>query len=217
MEFALLLVAGLNWFDALTHAFGTVATGGFSPRNASVGAYRSAFVDIVVTVFMVLAAVNFSLYFQVIRGRTRLLLRNLELRVYAAIFLIMVALVTLSVTGSVYQSVGEGLRHASFQVASILSTTGYASADFDAWPALAQGVLVTALIVAAAGQDLVTAISTGLATVGNIGPGFGAIGPTHNYAHYPDAVKRWLSFAMLTGRLEVYSVLVLLSPNFWRR
>ena len=289
VEFALLLVGGLNWFDALTHAFGTVATGGFSPRNASVGAYRSAFVDIVVTVFMVLAAVNFSLYFQVIRGRTRLLLRNLELRVYAAIFLIMVALVTLSVTGSVYQSVGEGLRHASFQVASILSTTGYATADFDAWPALAQGVLVTlmlvggcagstaggvkvirlvtlfkqglnelkylvhpqgifmlkigdrrvkkdilypvavffflyvtlvmvtALIVAAAGQDLVTAISTGLATVGNIGPGFGAIGPTHNYAHYPDAVKWWLSFAMLTGRLEVYSVLVLLSPNFWRR
>ena len=289
VEFALLLVGGLNWFDALTHAFGTVATGGFSPRNASVGAYRSAFVDIVVTVFMVLAAVNFSLYFQVIRGRTRLLLRNLELRVYAAIFLIMVALVTLSVTGSVYQSVGEGLRHASFQVASILSTTGYATADFDAWPALAQGVLVTlmlvggcagstaggvkvirlvtlfkqglnelkylvhpqgifmlkigdrrvkkdilypvavffflyvtlvmvtALVVAAAGQDLVTAISTGLATVGNIGPGFGAIGPTHNYAHYPDAVKWWLSFAMLTGRLEVYSVLVLLSPNFWRR
>ena len=102
-------------------------------------------------------------------------------------------------------------------MASILSTTGYASADFDAWPALAQGVLVTALIVAAAGQDLVTAISTGLATVGNIGPGFGAIGPSHNYAHYPDAVKWWLSFAMLTGRLEVYSVLVLLSPNFWRR
>ena len=63
---------------------------------------------------------------------------------------------------------------------------------------------------------LVTAITTGLATVGNIGPGFGAIGPSDNYAHYPDLVKWWLSFAMLTGRLEVYSVLVLLTPTFWR-
>ena len=78
-------------------------------------------------------------------------------------------------------------------------------------------VMVTALIVAGTGQDLVTAIATGLATAGNIGPGFGAIGPTRNYAHYPDAVKWWLSFTMLTGRLEVYSVLELLSPIFWRR
>ena len=77
-------------------------------------------------------------------------------------------------------------------------------------------VMVTALIVAASGQDLVTSITTGLATVGNIGPGFGAIGPSDNYAHYPDLVKWWLSFAMLTGRLEVYSVLVLLTPTFWR-
>ena len=69
---------------------------------------------------------------------------------------------------------------------------------------------------AASGQNLVTAITTGLATVGNIGPGFGAIGPSDNYAHYPDLVKRWLGFAMLTGRLEVYSVLILLTPTFWR-
>ena len=288
-EFALLLLGGLDWFDAATHTFGTVATGGFSPRTASVGAFHSTFVDIVVTVFMLLAATNFSLYFQVVRGRTGLLLGNLELRVYVAIFLITAGLVTLSVTGSVYQTLGEGLRFASFQVASILTTTGYASADFDAWPALAKGVLVTlmlvggcagstaggvkvirlvtlfkqglnelkylvyprgiftlkigghrvrkdvlypvavffffyitlvmvtALIVAATGQDLVTAIATGLATAGNIGPGFGAVGPSHNYAFYPDAVKWWLSFAMLTGRLEVYSVLVLLTPTFWRR
>ena len=124
---------------------------GFSPRNASVGAYDSAFVDIVVTVFMVLAAVNFSLYFQVIRGRPGHLSRNLELRVYVAIFLITVVLVTLSVTGTVYQSVGEGLRYASFQVASILTTTGYATADFDAWPALAKGVLVTLMLVGGGG------------------------------------------------------------------
>ena len=280
--------AARHRFDALTHTFGTLATGGFSPRDASVGAYDSAFVDCVVTVFMLLAAVNFSLYFQAFRGQVRHLSRNLELRVYLVVFAVGVVLVTLSVSGSVYGSIGEGLRYASFQVASILTTTGYATANFDVWPPLAKGVLVTlmlvggcagstaggvkvirlvtlfkqalnelkylvhpqgiftlkigdrpvkkdilypvavffflyitlvmvtALIVAASGQDLVTAITTGLATVGNIGPGFGAIGPSDNYAHYPDLVKWWLSFAMLTGRLEVYSVLVLLTPTFWR-
>ena len=287
--FGLLLLAGLDWFDALTTTFGTVGTAGFSPRNASVGAYDSAIVDLVVTVFMLLAAVNFSLYFQVVRGRPGLLLNNPELRVFAAIFLSAVALVTLSVTGSTYRSFGEGLRYASFQVASILTTTGFATADYDAWPALAKGVLVTlmlvggcagstaggvkvirlvtlfkqglnelkylvhpqgifmlkigdrpvkkdvlypvavffflyvalvmvtVLIVSAAGQDLLSALATGLAMAGNIGPGFGAVGPTRNYAHYPDLVKWWLSFAMLIARLEVYSVLVLLTPTFWRR
>ena len=78
-------------------------------------------------------------------------------------------------------------------------------------------VLVTTLVVAGSSPDLTTAFTTGLATVGNVGPGFGAIGPTQNYAFYPDAVKWWLSFAMLTGRLEVYSVLVLLTRTFWRR
>ena len=86
-----------------------------------------------------------------IRGRPGHLSRNLELRVYVAIFLITVVLVTLSVTGTVYQSVGEGLRYASFQVASILTTTGYATADFDAWPALAKGVLVTLMLVGGGG------------------------------------------------------------------
>ena len=288
--FGLLLLAGLDWFDALTTTFGTVATAGFSPRNASVGAYGSAFVDVVVTVFMLLAAVNFSLYFQVVRGRPGLLLNNPELRVFAAIFLIAAALVTLAVTGGGgYRSFGEGVRYASFQVASILTTTGFSTADYDAWPALAKGVLVTlmlvggcagstaggvkvirlvtlfkqglnelkylvhpqgifmlkigdrpvkkdllypvavffflyvalvmatALIVSAAGQDLLSALATGLAMAGNIGPGFGAVGPARNYAHYPDLVKWWLSFAMLVARLEVYTVLVLLTPTFWRR
>ena len=288
--FGLLLLAGLDWFDALTTTFGTVATAGFSPRNASVGAYGSAFVDVVVTVFMLLAAVNFSLYFQVVRGRPGLLLNNPELRVFAAIFLIAAALVTLAVTGGGgYRSFGEGVRYASFQVASILTTTGFSTADYDAWPALAKGVLVTlmlvggcagstaggvkvirlvtlfkqglnelkylvhpqgifmlkigdrpvkkdllypvavffflyvalvmatALIVSAAGEDLLSALATGLAMAGNIGPGFGAVGPARNYAHYPDLVKWWLSFAMLVARLEVYTVLVLLTPTFWRR
>ncbi len=288
-EVALLLAAGLAPFDALTHTFSTIATGGFSPRAASVGAYDSAFVDVVVTVFMLLAAVNFSLYFQIFRRRPAKLLGNLELRTFFCIYVVAAALVTLSVTGAVYESLGQGLRFASFQAASLLTGTGYTTADYDAWPHLARAVLLvvmfvggcsgstaggikvirvatlfkqalnelrylvhpqgiftlrigdrrvkkdilypvavffflyiglvltTTLVVAGAGQDLTTALTTGVATVGNVGPGFGGIGPTRNYAFYPDAVKWWLCFAMLTGRLEVYSVLVLLTPTFWRR
>ena len=289
VEASLLLAAGLTPFDAMTHTFSTIATGGFSPRTAGVGAYDSPFVDVVVTVFMLLAAVNFSLYFQIFRGRPAKLLGNLELRTFICIYLLAAALVTLSVTGAVYESLGQGLRFAAFQAASLLTTTGFATADYDTWPNLARAVLlvvmlvggcsgsttggikvirlaalfkqalnelrylvhpqgiftlrigdrrvkkdilypvavffflyiglvlVTTLVVAGSSPDLITAFTTGLATVGNIGPGFGAIGPMQNYAFYPDAVKWWLSFAMLTGRLEVYSVLVLLSPTFWRR
>ena len=288
-EVSLLRAAGLPLFDALTHTFSTIATGGFSPRAASVGAYDSAFVDAVVTVFMLLAAVNFSLYFQIFRGRSGKLLGNLELRTFICIYVLAAALITVSVTGATYDSLGRGLRFAAFQAASLLTGTGFTTADYDAWPTLARGVLlvimfvggcagsttggikvirltalfkqalnefrylvhpqgiftlrigdrrvkkdilypvavffylyiglvlVTTLVVAGSSPDLTTAFTTGLATVGNVGPGFGAIGPAQNYAFYPDAVKWWLSFAMLTGRLEVYSVLVLLTPTFWRR
>ena len=289
LEAALLLAGGLPLFDAVTHTFSTIATGGFSPRAASVGAYGSAFVDAVVTVFMLLAAVNFSLYFQAMRGRPGKLLGNLEVRTFIGIYVVAAAVVTLSVTGPVYESLGEGLRFGAFQAASLLTGTGFTTADYDAWPTLARAVLLvimliggcagstaggikvirvatlfrqalnefkflihpqgiftlrigdrrvkkdilypvamffflyiglvllTTLIVAGSSPDLATAVSTGLATVGNVGPGFGAIGPTENYAFYPAAVKWWLSFAMLTGRLEVYSVLVLLTLTFWRR
>ena len=289
LEAALLLAGGLPLFDAVTHTFSTIATGGFSPRAASVGAYGSAFVDAVVTLFMLLAAVNFSLYFQAMRGRPGKLLGNLEVRTFIGIYVVAAVVVTLSVTGPVYQSLGEGLRFGAFQAASLLTGTGFTTADYDAWPTLARAVLLvimliggcagstaggikvirvatlfrqalnefkflihpqgiftlrigdrrvkkdilypvamffflyiglvllTTLIVAGSSPDLATAVSTGLATVGNVGPGFGAIGPTENYAFYPGAVKWWLSFAMLTGRLEVYSVLVLLTRTFWRR
>ena len=289
IEVALLLAAGLPLYDALTHTFSTIATGGFSPRAASVGAFDSAFVDVVVTVFMLLSAVNFALYFQSVRGRPDRLFGNLELRTFICIYLLAAALVTLSVTRTTYRSVGEGLRFAAFQTASLLTGTGFTTADYDAWPNLARAVLLvimfvggcagstaggikvirvatlfrqalnevrhlihpqgiftlrigdrrvkkdiiypvamffflyiglillTTVVVAAFSPDLTTAFTTGLATVGNIGPGFGAIGPTQSYAFYPEPVKWWLSFAMLTGRLELYSVLVLLTPAFWRR
>ena len=289
LEVALLLLVGMQPLDAVMHTFSTVAIGGFSSRNDSIGSFQSGWVDLVVIVFMLAAGVNFSLYFRLSRGGLRVLVSNVEFRVYLAIAAAAMLVVTLTLHGRVYDSVADSLRYGAFQVASILTTTGYTTADYSRWPELAQAVLmalmfvggcagstaggvkvvriitlfkqaanelrylihprgvfptrvagrplkkdllypiatffylyiailiVTMLVVASAGTDLLSAFSTALSTVGNIGPGFGAIGPAENYAHYPVGVKLFLSLAMLTGRLELYSVVVLLTPAFWRK
>ena len=289
LEVALLLLVGMQPLDAVMHTFSTVAIGGFSPRNDSIGSFQSGWVDLVVIVFMLAAGVNFSLYFRLSRGGLRVLVSNVEFRVYVAIAAAATLIMTLTLHGRVYDSVTDSLRYGAFQVVSILTTTGYTTADYSRWPQFAQAVLmalmfvggcagstaggvkvvriitlfkqaanelrylihprgvfptrvaarplkkdilypiatffylyiailiVTMLVVASAGTDLLSAFSTALSTVGNIGPGFGAIGPAENYAHYPMGVKLFLSLAMLTGRLELYSVVVLLTPEFWRK
>ncbi len=286
---ALLMLGGMDLFDALTHTFGTLATGGFSPKNASVGHYSSPFIHIVITVFMVMAGINFALYFRVVTGRFRSLSKDTELKAYLAVFAVASIIVSASLYSErAYSGVGESLRYGAFQVASILTTTGYATADFDAWPALAQltlfalmffggcagstgggikivrvitmfrlalnemrymvhprGVfrikmsgqtlrkdvvytiagfvvlyisclLLTTLVVATGGYDITTSFSTALVTLGNIGPGFALVGPTENFFFFPDYIKWFLSFIMMLGRLEVYTVLVILVPRFWR-
>ena len=289
LEVALLLLVGMQPLDAVMHTFSTVAIGGFSPRNDSIGSFQSGWVDLVVIVFMLAAGVNFSLYFRLSRGGLRVLVSNVEFRVYVAIAAAATLIMTLTLHGRVYDSVTDSLRYGAFQVVSILTTTGYTTADYSRWPQFAQAVLmalmfvggcagstaggvkvvriitlsklaanelrylihprgvfptrvaarplkkdiihpiatffylyiailiVTMLVVASAGTDLLSAFSTALSTVGNIGPGFGAIGPAENYAHYPVGVKLFLSLAMLTGRLELYSVVLLLTPAFWRK
>ncbi|MFW6261552.1 MAG: TrkH family potassium uptake protein [Spirochaetota bacterium] len=289
-ETTLLMIGGLSLYDALTHTFGTLATGGFSPKAASVGHYASPFVQVVVTVFMIGAGVNFILYYRLLVGEFRLIGQNTEVKAYLGIFAvatIVIAIVLLR--GSTYETFGESLRYAGFQAASILTTTGYATADFARWPALAQMVLfglmfiggsagstgggikvvrivtvikqgfnemrylihsrgvfairlngqpvrkdivysitglaflylfmllVTATVVASGGHDLLTSFTTALATLGNIGPGFGRIGPVEDYAFFQDYIKWYLSFIMMVGRLEIYTVLVLITPSFWRR
>ena len=288
VETGLLMIGGMSLFDGLTHTFGTLATGGFSTRNSSVGAYNSAYIDAVITFFMVLAGMNFSLHFRFLTGNFKKLAVDTEMKVYLAIFAIATILISFSLYGKVYDSFATALRYASFQVASILTTTGYATTNFELWPPFAiiilfilmfiggssgstgggikvvrivtlfkQGInemlylihprgvftlrlsgqpikkdmvyavsgffmlyllmlLIVTLIVAAAGYDITTSLTTALATVGNIGPGFGAIGPSDNYAHFPEVVKWVLSIAMLVGRLEVYTVLVLFLPRFWK-
>ena len=287
-ETALLMIGGMNLFEALTHTFGTLATGGFSPKNRSVGHFDSGFIHIVVTVFMMLAGMNFVLHFDLITGKLKKVFANVELRVYLAIFAVATVVIAISLYGRTYGSIGESLRYSAFQAASILTTTGFTTADYATWPFFAKALLftltfiggcsgstgggikvirivtlfklgihemkhmahprgvfslrlgkgtlkkdmvysisgfvflylfvllLTTLVVASGGNDLTTSLSSALVTVGNIGPGFGRIGPTLNYAFYPDYIKWFLSFAMMVGRLEVYTVLVLLTPRFWR-
>lgn len=286
----LLMLGGMDLLDAVTHAFATMATGGFSTRNASVGAFGSGYIDIVITVFMFLAGMNFALHWRLLRGDISNVFKDSELRVYAGIFLATAGLISLDLlkAGS-YASGFEAGRYAAFQAASILTTTGFATADFSLWPPLSQALLftlmfvggcagstgggvkvgriltlfkmglsemrylvnpqgiygifvnrvylkknivydiaamvslyliamfVSTLVVASAGYDLLTSLTATLASLGNIGPGFGRVGPALNYSFLPDHIKAWLSFMMLMGRLEVYTVLLLFTKAFWQR
>ena len=143
---ALLLLGGMDLFDACVHAFGTAGTGGFSSRNLSVGAYNSAYIDIVTGVGMLAFGVNFNLYYFLLVRRFRDVLKSEELWAYLGI----VAFSTLTIAANIlriYGSVGTSLRHAFFQVSSIITTTGYATADFDQWPEYARTVLVLLMFI----------------------------------------------------------------------
>ncbi len=287
-ETLLLLLGGMDLFDALTHTFGTLGTGGFSTKNASVGHYKSAYIEGVITLFMLLAGINFTLHYRLLTGRLKPIFRDSELKAYLLIFSSATVVVAFSLYGISHQTVGECLRYASFQTASILTSTGFASEDFEKWPLLGQIILfilmfvggcsgstsggikvmrivvlfkqavnemkrlihprgvftlkmsgsmvkkdivygvsgffflyITVLltvtaIVASAGHDITTSFTAVLTTLGGIGPGFGKVGPADNYSFFEDYVKWALSFAMLAGRLELYTVLVIFLPRFWR-
>ncbi len=285
----LLLFGGMDLFDALCHAFGTMATGGFSTRNASVAAFNSPYIDAVITVFMLVAGINFTLHYQLIKGRPLALWKDPECRTFLGIFAIVTAASFAYIYGRDYQGAGEAVQYASFQAASILTTTGFATADYELWPPLPQCLLIlcmfiggcagstaggmkvmrlsilgkhcyrelvrlihpraltsvkfggrvvtaevmsslwgffilwlglllfSALIVAASGVDVVTSFASVLACIGNIGPGIGAVGPTENYAALPDLAKWTLTLCMLLGRLEIYTVIILFVPEFYRK
>jgi trk system potassium uptake protein TrkH len=142
-EIALLLLCGMSLFDAVTHTFGTIATGGFSPRNASIAAYHSLPIELVIIVFMILGATNFGLYYRVLTGHGRTAWHNTEWRVFIGVL----SLATLLIAGNIlkaglYRSVSQALRDAAFQTVSIGTTTGFATADFVTWPPFSQTLLL---------------------------------------------------------------------------
>jgi len=279
----------MDVFNALCHTFTTMATGGFSTGDASIGGFHSAYIDIVITIFMLIAGINFTLHHGLLAGRLKSIIRNSELRFYLGIVLGAVILVTLSLRFNVFEDMGTSLRYASFQVVSIITTTGYATANFNEWPALSKIILLLLMFIGASagstgggikclrillilkqsyielyrlihphaikaiklnskpvswnimgsiwgffvlylamsmaasvilsmlGLDLMTAFSAVAATIGNVGPGFGAVGASSTYSEIPFFGKWVLSFCMLAGRLEIYTVIVLLIPEFWKR
>ena len=148
VETVLLLCGGMSFFDALLHAFATAGTGGFSTRGASIAAFNSLYIEIVITVFMLLFAVNFNLYFLLLLGRVRDVLKNQELRCFAAI----VAFSMLSIAWNIssqYGSFIKALRYSSFTVASLVSSTGFGTADFTQWPQYSQWLLVIIMFIGA--------------------------------------------------------------------
>jgi trk system potassium uptake protein TrkH len=285
----LLVFGGMSLFDAVCHAFTTMPTGGFSTRTASIAHYNSGYFDTVFIVFMIIAGINFSLHYQMLRGRPLALWKDAECRFFLGVFAAMVAVVSFDVWHDIYADLGEAIRYGAFQVASILTTTGYATADYDTWPALSRLILllamfigasagstgggmkclrvmlyfkfcykelfrllhphavsrvkltgktvpedvmhsvlgflglytglfaVSSVLLAALGVDFVTAFAAVAACIGNIGPGFAAVGPAENYAMIPALGKWLLVFCMLLGRLEIYTVIILLVPEFWRK
>jgi len=283
----LLKLGGMNIFDSLCHTFGTVATGGFSTKNAGIGFYQSAYIEYVITVFMILAGTNFALHYRVLKGRFKSYGENTEFRFYFGIILFVTSFVFLDLLFRRLYGFSGAFQKAVFQVTSLMTTTGYHSADYEAWPVSSQLILiimmffggcagstaggikivriyliikygfmqfkkllhphavipirmghrpvppeaisdilgyvllyfsifvVSSILMSLMGLDLVTSVSTVISSLSNIGPGVGTIGPTENFAHIPGAGKWLLSFLMLVGRLEIYTVLVIFTRNFW--
>ncbi|OPZ89605.1 MAG: Trk system potassium uptake protein TrkG [Firmicutes bacterium ADurb.Bin419] len=284
-----LLAGGMSLYDSLIHAFGTAGTGGFSNKNMSISAYNSTYIEVVITVFMLLFGVNFALYYQVFKGNFKSIYKDEELRFYFGIVAISIMLITLNINGKVFHSIWEAVRHSTFQVASVITTTGYATTDFNLWPGFSKFILlllmfvgasagstaggikcirlllllkvakrevskiihprsvytikiggnmveeetlmgiltffflyvaiftVSVLVISIDGKDIITTVTSVIATIGNIGPGLGAVGPVGNFSDFSAISKVVLSLCMIFGRLEIYPLLMILTPTFWKR
>jgi len=289
VETALLMFGGMSLFDALCHTFGTMATGGFSTKNASVAHYDSVYIEMVILLFMFLAGTNFSLHYRFLRGKKEVYRLDREFRFYLLFTLATILVVTAILLLSKPASIGGALRSAAFQVIAIMTTTGFITDDFELWVPSGQFIMILlmfiggcagstggsvkvvrimlvlkhslgeitkllhpnayipvrlggrvvapeivtnilaffiiyvitfaagTILMALLGVDLVTAFSSVAATLGNIGPGLGLVGPVDHYGHLPVMGKWLLSFLMLLGRLELYTVMILLVPDFWKK
>jgi trk system potassium uptake protein TrkH len=289
VQISLLLIGGMPLYDTLIHTFSTAGTGGFSNMNTSVGAYNNIYFEIVITLFMFLFGVNFTLYYQALKGGIKNITKDEEFRFYFFTAVGAILLITWNTCGPIFGTVWESLRHASFQVSSIMTTTGFSSANFDLWPVFSKTILIVLMFIGASagstaggikcvrfvllfktikrevrriihprsvytvkyggktvdsdilsgvmnyffiyialfaislllvsldGFDMVTNFSAVATTIGNVGPGLAVVGPTGSFADYSDLSKIIFSFTMLFGRLEIYPMLILFAPTFWKR
>lgn len=299
------LLPAMDLFDAVNHAFATMATGGFSTKNGSIADFNSPYVDWVITLFMFLAGMNFVLHYRLLRGKRITVFKDEEMWLYTGITLASTLIAAVAVwhptgpallgagvadpTFTGYASFPDALRYSAFQTVSIITTTGFGTADYELWPPLATVIIfglffaggmagstgggikivrhlllikntlkefrqlvhpramlplrlngtvvsddvmrnvltffvmyiamtgIGTFVMAVLGLDLLSALTGTMSCLGNIGPAFGTMGPTENYAHIP-AVGKWVfSLLMMAGRLEIFTVIVILLPVFWKR
>ena len=289
-EFFALRLAGMDGFEALCHTFSTLGTGGFSTRTASIAGFNSPLIEFVIIVFMLLAGISFILHYRLLVERNpRSFFGDVELRYYLSLAAVATGVITAVLLFASDYPLGLAFRNALFQVAAIITTTGFVTDNFEIWHPLPQLMLLAlmfvggctgstaggmkisrilllarvvdrefkrmverrgvfavrlggdvvsestvqsllsliylafvvnftaVLLLAAMGIDVLTAISAVAASMFNIGPGLGGVGPLDNYGHLPTLAKWVLSGCMVAGRLEFYTVLVILTPAFWRK
>jgi trk system potassium uptake protein TrkH len=287
LETLLLMACGMDFVEALSHGFSTLGTGGFSTRNSSIGAFNSVGIDVVITVFMFIAGVNFSLFFYLITRKFQDIFTNSEFKAYLLIVFVTVLVITFFLL-PVYHSFGTSLRYSAFQVMALVTTTGFGTADYILWPAATQFflfilffiggssgstsggvkvirwvvlgkqlgnetkkmlhphgvftirlngkpgrddivfnvtsfmflylilVMITTFFGCLGNLDLTTSFTGALSIVGNVGPAFGNLGPSNNFSMVPEFVKWWYCFAMIAGRLELYTLVIFFVPSFWK-
>jgi trk system potassium uptake protein TrkH len=289
-EYLLLRLAGLDAFEAACHAFSTLGTGGFSTRTASVAGFQSPAIEYIILVFMILAGMNFTQHYRLWRrGEVRVFLTDVEIRGFVLVLAVAGLVVMASLLYHHQMPLEPAFRAAMFQVASIGTTTGFATADYEQWAPLCHAILfglmfmggctgstaggwkvsrvilmgrlvrrelrrtserrgvftvrlgdqvipeqtiqsllnlvylsllvfmVSTLLLSATGIDLLTSLTAVAAAMFSVGPGFGTVGPAENYAHLPALAKWVLTFCMIAGRLEFYTLIVVCTPAFWRK
>ena len=302
-EFFLLKVAGMTWFDAINHAMATLSTGGFSTKNASLSHWNGMpMVQYIVIFFMFVAGTNFVLTYFALKGKVRKVIESEEFRYYffgvlsiAAIIAIIIiffqdeTLQTTIAHPAVLGKTESAIRHALFQVISVITTTGFITADFTMWSFFATGIffalfflggsagstsggikvmrhivmlknsflefkktlhpnaiipvryngksvsqnivfnilsffviymlifIISSVILTLLGLDFMSALGAAASSLGNIGPAIGSVSPVDNFSHLSVGAKWFCSFLMLIGRLELFTVLILFTPFFWRK
>lgn len=284
----LLWAGGMTPFDAVNHSFATVATGGFSTKNASMAHYDSPFLHYVVILFMIAAGTNFSIHYHLLKRHFSAVLRNEEFKTYLLIIAVATAVITVSLVLHFDYGIEKALRESLFQVVSVITTTGFITADYSQWgpgvvmiiflllfvggcagstgggikiirhlvfiknsllefkrilhpraivPLKISGqtvaprimthiiiflllylllTLVGSLALSVMGIDFATAVGATATSLGNVGPAIGEVGPVDNFAWMPPAAKVWLGLLMIMGRLEIFTILVLFTPYFWK-
>ena len=289
VEIIMLWLGGMTFFDAVNHSFTTMATGGYSTKQASIAYFSNPYIQYVITLFMIIAGVNFTLPYFLLKFQFKKVFSNEEFKTYLSIAFVFTLIITFQLYATGNITFEQSFRDSVFQVASILTTTGFVTADYLLWPPLLIALIfvlmfiggssgstgggvkvirvllilkngyyelkrlihpkaiipmrlngktvpqtlvnnVLAFIVlyllifmagsvfmAALGLDMESAMGSVAACLGNIGPGLGSVGPAENFSHLPNAGKWLLSFLMLLGRLELFTVLIVFSPAFWRK